>query len=93
MTKWEYMVVYVSNTMVCTRKGEQKVQEFLDKAGNQGWELVTAVPVDLQEAATTVRDVPKLSEHALYLKRKFGQIQETRDLSRINSLPADLDDI
>jgi hypothetical protein len=93
MTKWEYMVVYVSGTMVCTRKGEQKVQEFLDRAGNQGWELVTAVPVDLQDAATTVRDVPKLSEHALYLKRESGQIQGTRDLSSSNAAPIDLDDI
>ena len=93
MTKWEYMVVYVSGTMVCIRKGEQKVQEFLDTAGNRGWELVTAVPVDLQDAATTVRDVPKLSEHALYLKRESGQIQGTRDLGPPASVPADLDDL
>jgi hypothetical protein len=93
MTKWEYMVVYVTGTMICTRKREQKVQEFLDTAGRQGWELVTAVPVQLQDPATTVPDGTRLSEHALYLKRALPDTARTQDLTPGNPVATDLDDI
>jgi hypothetical protein len=68
--KWEYLVVYVSETTVNHEGHEYDVQEYLDLVGQEGWELVTAVPV-AADAATDEEPAPTTFTYSLYLKREL----------------------
>lgn len=71
MRKWEYLVVYVSETTVNHDGQEYDVQEYLDLVGEDGWELVTAVPV-AADATSDDEPAPTTFTYSLYLKREAG---------------------
>ena len=68
--KWEYLVVYVSDTTVNHDGNEYDVQDYLDSVGQEGWELVTAVPV-AADAAADDEPTPTTFTCSLYLKRRL----------------------
>ena len=72
MRKWEYLVVYVSATTVNHDGQEYDVQEYLDLVGEDGWELVTAVPV-AADATSDDEPAPTTFTYSLYLKREAGE--------------------
>jgi uncharacterized protein DUF4177 len=72
MMKWEYLVVYVSETTVNQDGHEYDVQEYLDLVGQEGWELVTAVPV-AADASSDDEPAPTTFTCSLYLKREAGE--------------------
>jgi len=92
--KWEYLVVYVQGMTVTYQNHEHSVQNFLDAVGQQGWELVTSVPLRIQNSADA-QDFAKPSEFALYFKKSMSsrKVKGTRDLSPVTTIPTNLDDI
>lgn len=92
--KWEYLVVYVEGMTVTYQNHEHGVQDFLDAVGQQGWELVTSVPLRIQNS-TDAQEFAGLSQFALYFKKSMSsrKVKGTRDLSPVTSIPTNLDDV